>query len=367
MKQQTLESTSKSNLGISNSILDTIGATPLVRLNKVVIGNEKLKKHQFFAKMESFNPGGSIKDRIALALIEQAELRGELKPGGTIVEATAGNTGLGLALVAAVKGYKCIFVLPAKMSQEKRDLLRAYGARVVITPMGVEPEDPMSHYSVAKRIATLVKNKTSNCFYANQYHNLDNMNLHYSVTGPELWNQTKGEFDIFAAGVGTGGTLSGVAKYLKEKNPSIKILCTDPVGSILYDLYYHGKVIDPPGAYKVEGVGEDMLPDNCKLKSYDAFIKVNDTEAFQLTKRLALEEGLLVGPSSALILAGAMKYAETLETPQKIVVVMPDSGKSYLSKAFNDSWMVENGFEAKENMQKAFNKEILAADELKNY
>jgi cystathionine beta-synthase len=354
-----------SQLSISNTILDTIGSTPLVKLNKVI--SQNLSKHQFFAKMEYFNPGGSIKDRIALAMIEAAEKRGELKPGGTIVEATAGNTGLGLALVAAVKGYKCIFVLPAKMSSEKRGLLRAYGARVVITPMGVEAEDPMSHYSVAKKIAMSIKAKTDNCFYSNQYHNLDNMDLHYNVTGPELWNQTNGEIDVFAAGVGTGGTLSGVAKYLKEKKKDIKILCTDPVGSILYDLFYHGKIVDPPASYKVEGVGEDMLPDNCKLGLYDGFVKVTDQEAFSLTRKLATEEGLCVGPSSALILAGAMKHAATLEKPSRIVVVFPDSGKSYLSKVFNDQWMVENKLETAENIKSAFNVEIMAQDEMKNY
>ncbi len=354
-------------LSITNNILESIGSTPLVRLNKVTQKNKKTARHHFFAKMEYFNPGGSTKDRIALAMIEAAEKRGELKAGGTIVEATAGNTGLGLALVAAVKGYKCIFVLPAKMSQEKRDLLKAYGARVVITPMGVHPEDPMSHYSVAKRIATEIRNKTNNCFYSNQYHNLDNLNLHYQVTGPELWNQANGQIDLFAAGVGTGGTLSGVAKFMKEKNPQVKILCTDPVGSILYDLFYHGKVVDPPGAYKVEGVGEDMLPDNCKLEMYSDFIKVNDEEAFTLTKSLALEEGLLVGPSSALILAGAMKYSEQFDKPMNIIVMMPDSGKSYLSKAFNDQWMVENKFETVENVKNNFNIEILAENELKNY
>ncbi len=355
------------SLQISNSILDTIGQTPLVRLNKITKQNPKISQHQFFAKMEYFNPGGSTKDRIAVALIEAAEKRGELKPGGTIVEATAGNTGMGLALVAAVKGYKCIFVLPAKMSEEKRAMLRAYGARVVITPMGVEPENPMSHYSVAKKIAMSLKEKTNNCFYANQYHNLDNMQAHYDVTGPELWNQTKGEIDYFVAGVGTGGTLSGVAKYLKEKNPNVKILCTDPVGSILYDLYYHGKIVDPPGSYKVEGVGEDMLPDNCKIKTYDDFIKVNDFEAFTTTRKLVVDEGLCVGPSSALILAGAMKHAETVAKPSKFIVMMPDSGKSYLSKAFNDRWMFENGFLSDHEMKSAFNVEILAEQELKNY
>lgn len=351
---------------IQNSILETIGNTPLVRLNKIPLKRPSISHHQFLAKLEYFNPAGSVKDRLGLALIEAAEKRGLLKPGGTIVEATAGNTGLGLALVAAVKGYKCIFVLPEKMSQEKRDLLRAYGARVVMTKMGVAPDDPMSHYSVAKRIADRIREKTGNCFYANQFHNMDNMELHYQTTGPEIFNQTNGEIDVFAAGVGTGGTLSGVAKYLKEKKPSVKIVCTDPIGSILYDLFTHGKVVDPPGSYKVEGVGEDMLPDNCKLNLYDAFVKVDDQSAFDLTRELILDEGLHVGPSSALILAGAMKYAEQLKTPSKIVVMMPDSGKNYMSKAFNDNWMIENQFMKPEVIKTAYNIEVRAEDELKN-
>lgn len=353
------------NQGIKNSILETIGHTPLVRLNKVTQKDSKLAKHNFLAKMEYFNPGGSIKDRVALAMIESAERKGILKPGGTIVEATSGNTGVGLALVAAVKGYKSIFVLPSKMSQEKRDLLKAYGARVVITPM-VEPENPMSHYSVAKKISEKIKEKTGNCFYVNQFNNMDNMDLHYRVTGPELWEQTGGKIDVLVAGVGTGGTLSGTSKYLKEKNPNLKVVCADPIGSILYDLFTHGKVVSPPASYKVEGVGEDMLPDNCKLDLYDAFIQVSDPEAFKLTRELVLEEGLCVGPSSALILVGAMKYAQTLTEPKNIVVFMPDSGKSYLSKAFNDKWMIDNGLMDKEAGEKAFNKEILAEEELKN-
>lgn len=344
---------------ISNSILDTIGNTPLIKLNKVVSNTQ----HQFFAKVEYFNPGGSIKDRIALYMVEAAEKRGEIKPGGTIVEATAGNTGMGLALVAAVKGYKCIFVLPEKMSEEKRAMLRAYGAKVVITPTGLEPEDPLSHYSVAKKIAQ----STPNCFYANQYHNMDNLDYHYKVTGPEIWQQTSGEIDVFAGGVGTGGTLSGVAKYLKEKNPQVKVLVTDPVGSIIYDLFHHGKIVDKPGAWKVEGVGEDMLPDNCVLKSYDEVIKVTDKDAFQLTRRLIIEEGLCVGPSSGLILAGALEYSKKLTKPSKIVVVMPDSGKAYLSKVFNDKWMVENGLMEASAMNNAFNTEVKAADFIKNY
>ncbi len=351
------------SLKISNSILDTIGNTPLVKLQNITKGS----KHQFFAKMEYFNPAGSIKDRIALAFVEAAEKRGDLKPGGYIVEATAGNTGMGLALVAAVKGYKCIFVLPAKMSEEKRAMLRAYGARVVITPIGVEPEDPRSHYSVAKKIAENLKAKTNNCLYTNQYHNPDNFDVHYNFTGPEIWNQCGGEIDVFAAGVGTGGTLSGIAKYLKEKNPNVKIICTDPIGSILADLYNHGKIVDPPGTWKVEGVGEDMLPDNCHLQRFDAFVKVNDQESFAMTRRLVLEEGLCVGPSSALILIGAMKYAETLPKPSKIVVVMPDSGKAYLSKAFNDKWLVDNGLLSQKEMEAAFNIEILASEEMKQY
>ena len=348
-----------STLGISNDILATIGNTPLIKINNITKGSP----HQFFAKLEYFNPGGSIKDRIGLWMIEAAEKRGHLKPGGTIVEATAGNTGLGLALAAAVKGYKCIFVLPAKMSEEKRAMLKAFGARIIITPMGVEPEDPMSHYSVAKKIAE----QTQNCLYTNQYHNPDNFDVHYRVTGPELWEQTKGQIDAFVAGVGTGGTLSGVGKYLKEKNPNVKIICADPVGSILEDLYLHGKIVTPPGAYKVEGVGEDMLPENCHIKSYDGFEKVNDQEAFTMTRRLIKEEALCVGPSSGLILVGAIKYAAKLTKPSKIVVVMPDSGKAYLSKAFNDRWMVENGLLNPEVLKTAFNVEVSAAEELKKY
>ena len=205
----------------------------------------------------------------------------------------------------------------------------------------------MSHYSVAKKIAQ----STENCFYTNQYHNLDNLELHYKVTGPEIYDQMNGQDDMFVAGVGTGGTLAGVGKFLKEKNPYVKVLCTDPVGSILYDLYYHGKIVTPPGPWKVEGVGEDMLPDNCKLKWYDDFIRVTDKAAFQMTRRLIVEEGLCVGPSSGLILSGAIEYSKKLTKPSRIVVVMPDSGKSYLSKVFNDQWMVENGLLDPEEMK----------------
>ncbi len=343
---------------ILESILDTIGNTPMVKLNKVT----KNSKHNFYAKIEYFNPGGSIKDRVAIALIEQAERRGELKPGGTIVEATSGNTGVGLALAAAVKGYRCIIVMPQKMSEEKRALLRAYGAQVVITPM-VDAEDPMSHYSVAKTIVAEIPG----AFLANQFFNPDNVNQHYLTTGPEIWKQMDGKIDMMVAGAGTGGTLSGCAKYFKEKNPNVKVVCADPVGSILYDLYYHKKIVDPPGSYKVEGIGEDMLPGNVHLDMYDGFVRVNDQEAFDMTRRLVAEEGLLVGPSSATALVGALKFSESFESPMNIVVVFADSGRQYLSKAFNDQWLVENGLVKEEQISNAFNTVMSAEAALKLY
>lgn len=342
---------------IYNTILETIGNTPVVRLRNVTKGS----KHNFFAKVEYFNPGGSIKDRVAVAMIEEAEKRGDLKPGGTIVEATSGNTGVGLALAAAVKGYKCIFVMPEKMSEEKRAILRAYGAQVVITPM-VEPENPLSHYSVSKKIAE----QTPGGFLANQFFNPDNPNRHYQTTGPEIWKQTDGKVDVLVGGAGTGGTLSGCAKYLKEQKKDVKVICADPIGSILYDLYYHKKIVDPPGSYKVEGIGEDMLPGNVHLDIYDGFVRVGDPEAFEMTRRLVSEEGLLVGPSSATALVAAMKYAETLEKPSNIVVIFPDSGRQYLSKAFNDKWMVENGFLNEAETKTVFNRVISAEEALKN-
>lgn len=339
---------------VLGSIIDAIGDTPIVPIKKIYPSSP----HQFFAKMEYFNPGGSIKDRVALAMIEEAEKRGELKPGGTIVEATSGNTGVGLALVAAVKGYKCIFTMPAKMSEEKRAILRGYGAKVVITPMGVEPEDPMSHYSVAKKIAETTKNS----FYVNQYNNGDNPDRHYHTTGPEIWQQMDGDLDVFVGGAGTGGTLTGCARYLKEKNPQMKVVCADPVGSILYDLYYSGKVVSPPAAYQVEGVGEDMLPDNVQMKYYDAFIQVTDSEAFDLTTELAQKEGLLVGPSSALALVGAYKFSQTLTKPSKILVIFPDSGRAYLSKAFNQKWLEGQGLLQKGTSDTAFNQVVDAKE-----
>lgn len=322
---------------IYNSILETIGNTPIIKLHKVV---PKKSPHTFLAKLEYFNPGLSVKDRIALSLISGAESRGDLKPGGTIVEATSGNTGMGLALVAAVKGYKAIFIMPDKVSEEKRAALRAYGAKVVMTPTEVEPDDPRSYISVSKKIAEI----TPNSFLTNQYHNPDNARQHYEMTGPEIWEQTDGKIDVFVAGAGTGGTVSGTGRYLKEKNPKIKILCPDPVGSILYDLFYHKKVVHPPKPYKVEGVGEDMLPDNVHLDIIDDFVQVSDRESFELVREIVAKEGICVGPSSAMALAGAFKYAETIKTPSTFLIMMADSGRAYLSKAFNDDWMRDNGF-----------------------
>ncbi len=249
-------------MNVFENTLQMIGNTPLVKLNKCVPSN-----HNFFAKVECFNPGGSIKDRIALKMIEAAEKRGELKPGGTIVEATSGNTGLGLALVASLKGYKCILAIPEKMSEEKIDTIKAFGAEVIITPCPVAPDDPRSHYSVAKRIA-----KEQGAFLANQFHNPDNPEAHYETTGPEIWEQTKGNVDVFVDGAGTGGTISGVGRYLKEKKSSVKIVCADPIGSILFDLYYKNEIKYPLAKYEVEGIGEDMLPDNMHFNFVDAFV-----------------------------------------------------------------------------------------------
>lgn len=321
---------------IYNNILETIGNTPIIKLNKIV----QYSPHTFWLKLESFNPGNSIKDRIAIAIIERAEKRGEIKPGSTIIEATSGNTGVGLAMVASVKGYKSIFVMPDKISEEKRAILRAFGAKVVITPTAVEPEDPRSYLSVTKKLVA----ETPNSFWPNQYNNPDNPDQHYLTTGPEIWRQTDGKLDVFVGGAGTGGTVSGVGKFLKEKNPNIKIICADPVGSILYDLFYHKKIVDPPAPYKVEGVGEDMLPDNVHLNIMDGFEKVDDQASFLMTRELIAKEGLCVGPSSAMALVGAINYSKKLTKPSNILVLLPDNGRGYLSKVFNDEWMKENKF-----------------------
>lgn len=321
---------------IYNNILETIGNTPIVKINKSV----PVSPHNYFAKVEFFNPGSSVKDRIALKIIEEAEKRGQLKPRGTVVEATSGNTGVGLAMVCAVKGYKCIITIPDKMSSEKINTLKSFGAEVIVTPAGVAPDDPRSHYSVAKEYVA----KIPGAFLANQFHNPDNVKVHYEITGPEIWDQMGGKIDIFVAGVGTGGTISGVGKFLKEKNPNIKVISPDPIGSILYDVHKYGEPKDPPGPYEVEGIGEDMVPENTHFNVIDAFIKTEDKEIFNLSRKLLKEDGLFIGPSSGAALLAALRYTQDIKEPKNVVVLFPDSGAKYLSKAYNDEWMKSKNF-----------------------
>ncbi len=322
---------------IHENVLGTLGGTPLVRLHRVKDGLEA----DLVAKVEFFNPGGSVKDRIGLAIIEDAERSGKLRPGGTIVEATSGNTGVGLAIAAAIKGYRTVFVMPDKMSREKIQVLRAFGSRVVITPTAVEPDDPRSYYSVARQIVA----STPNSILANQYHNPVNPQAHYETTGPEIWQQTGGRIDVFVAGMGTGGTISGAGRYLKERNPAIQIVGVDPEGSILHD-YFHTGQIGEARAYRVEGIGEDFLPGTTDFSVIDDIVRVTDQESFFMTRRLVREEGLFVGGSCGAAVVGALKYMRKsgLGRDQRVVVLLPDSGARYLSKVFDDDWMRENGF-----------------------
>lgn len=317
------------------SVVDAIGNTPIVKL-------QNLAKHvesDIYVKLEYMNPGGSIKDRIGRHIVEKAIKRGDLKPGGTIVEGTSGNTGVGLAMFAAVYGYKCIFVLPDKQSIEKINNLRAFGAKVVVTPTNVEPDDPRSYYSVAKRLAET----TPNSFYANQYYNLDNQDAHFHSTGPEIFKQTNGEFDVFIAGVGTGGTISGTGKYLKTVMPNVKVVGVDIVGSILEPFWRTGKVEKAEG-YVLEGIGEDIFPDNLDFSVIDDFVVIEDKESFLMTRSLLTKEGIYAGGSSGAAIVGAIRYAEKLKTPKKILVILPDSGNRYTGKIFNDDWMRDNGY-----------------------
>lgn len=324
---------------IKDTILEAIGNTPLVRLHKVARG----VRPELLAKIEFLNPGGSVKDRIGLAMIEAAEREGRLRPGGTIVEGTSGNTGVGLAIAAALKGYKTIFVMPDKMSDEKIRQLRAFGARVVITPTAVDPDDPRSYYSVSRRLAE----ETPNAILAGQYWNPANPEAHYRTTGPELWRQTGGRISVFVAGMGTGGTISGAGRFLKEQNPNIKVIGVDPVGSLLHH-YFHTRQLGPAHSYKVEGVGEDFLPATLDFDVIDDTVQVSDRESFTMTRRLVREEGLFCGGSSGLAVAGALKWLRTsggyLTDDDLVVVLLPDSGSRYLSKIFDDNWMRENGF-----------------------
>ena len=319
-----------------DNVLETIGWTPLIRLNSVTRGI----RTPVYGKAEFFNPGGSIKDRIAIPIIERAEREGRLKAGGTIVEGTSGNTGAALAIAAALRGYKCIFTMPDKMSQEKVRLLKAFGAEVIVTPTAVPPDHPDSYVMMARRIAK----ETPNAILADQFSNEANPQAHYDVTGPELWEQTEGRITHFVAAAGTGGTLTGVGRYLKEKNPKIRIIAGDPLGSILADYWRtDGKEVGEGVPYKIEGIGQDKIPATLDMSMIDDFQTVGDKEAFAMARRLTREEGLFVGGSSGLIAHVALRVAREVDDPNAFVVtVLCDTGERYLSKLYNDEWMREN-------------------------
>src|SRR6478672_9175151 len=319
-----------------DSILGTIGWTPIIRLTRVTRGI----RTPVYAKAEFFNPRGSVKDRIGLPIIERAEKEGKLKPGGTIVEGTSGNTGVGLAIAAALRGYKCIFTMPDKMSQEKVRLLKAFGAEVIVTPTAVPPDHPDNYVMMAKRIAK----ETPNAVLADQFYNDANPEAHYDTTGPEIWEQTEGRITHFVYAAGTGGTITGVGRYLKEKNPRIQIVAGDPVGSILAEMWRSKGKTKPEGVpYKVEGIGQDKVPGTLDMGVIDDFMTVTDKESFTMARRLTREEGLFVGGSSGLITHVALSVARQLDDPGAVVVAMlPDTGERYLSKLYSDEWMREN-------------------------
>lgn len=320
-----------------NNILETIGNTPLVKINKITQEIPAL----VLAKVETFNPGNSVKDRMAIKMIEDAEADGRLQPGGTIIEGTSGNTGMGLALGAIIKGYKLICVLSDKQSKEKMDILRAVGAEVVVCPTDVQPEDPRSYYSVSKRLAK----ETPNSWYVNQYDNPSNSIAHYEQTGPEIWEQTDGKITHFVVGVGTGGTISGVAKYLKEKNPNIKIWGIDTYGSV-FKKYHETGIFDENEIYSyvTEGIGEDILPENVDFSLIDGFTKVTDKDAAIYTRRLAKEEGIFVGNSAGSAIKGILQLKDEFKPDDVVVVLFHDHGSRYVGKMFNDDWMREMGY-----------------------
>lgn len=324
-------------MNYAKNILETIGNTPLVQLNKIV----KDLPCKVFAKVEYFNPGHSCKDRMALKMVEDAEADGRLKPGGTIIEGTSGNTGMGLALAAIVKGYKLICVITDKQSKEKMDILRAVGAKVVVCPTDVEPTDPRSYYSVSKRLAE----ETPNSWYVNQYDNPSNAKANYEQTGPEIWNQTQGEITHFIVGVGTGGTISGVGKYLKEQKPDVKIWGVDTYGSV-FKKYHETGIFDENEIYSyvTEGIGEDILPKNVDFSVIDHFTKVTDKDAAVFCRKLALEEGIFVGMSSGSAIKGLLQMKDQLKPTDVVVVLFHDSGSRYIGKIFNDDWMRERGY-----------------------
>lgn len=324
-------------MDIKNNILETIGNTPLIRFNRLT----RELPCQVFAKVEYFNPGNSIKDRMALKMVEVAEQKGKLKPGGTIIECTSGNTGMGLALAAVVKGYKCIFTTTDKQSKEKIDILKALGAEVIVCPTNVEPDDPRSYYSVARRL----NKEIPNSFHANQYDNLANRQAHYETTGPEIWKQTDGKITHLVVATGTGGTVTGTAMYLKEKNPNIKVWAMDPFGSLLTKYFRTGEIdMNEVHPYITEGIGEDFVPQNYDMKYVDAFQQVTDKDAAIMARRIAKEEGLFCGYSAGTAVQGLLQLKSQLGKDDLVVVILHDHGSRYVGKVYNDQWMIERGF-----------------------